>query len=94
MLSTPKFAMVGLMTNLLEEKAAIGPVAMEAFIPQPDGSSRHSSVVRLYGGTMWRTLVARLTGRWKQTPFFDIKTGKPEASVYVPTAQERAKLPL
>lgn len=94
MLPTPKFAMVGMMTNLLADTSAIGPVASEAFIPQPDGSSRHSSVARLYGGTIWRALVARLTGRWKDTPFFDIETGKPVAPVYVPTAAERATLPL
>ena len=94
MLPTPKFALAGVMTNLLSDKTAIGPVAMEAFIPQPDGTSKHSSVLRLYGGTMWRALVARLTGRWKQTPFFDIKTGKPVAEVYAPTAQERAGLSL
>ena len=94
MLPTPKFALSGVMTNLLEDTSAIGPVAMEAFIPQADGSSKHSSVMRLYGGTMWRALLARLTGRWKQTSFFDIKPGKPVAEVYVPTQAERANLPL
>lgn len=94
MLPTPKFALAGMMTDLLEDKSAIGPVASEAFIPQPNGRSKHSSVLRLYGGTMWRALVARITGAWKQTPFFDIDTGKPVAEVYVPTPAERAKLPL
>jgi|GEM_PF-246155 len=94
MLPTPKFALTGVMTNMLADKTAIGPVAMEAFIPQPDGSSKHSSVLRLYGGTMWRALVARVTGRWKQTPFFDVETGKPVAEVYIPIEEERARLPL
>ncbi|WP_299415106.1 DUF6151 family protein [uncultured Sulfitobacter sp.] len=94
MLPTPKFAMAGMMTNLLADTSAIGPVAMEAFVPQPDGTSKHTSVVRLYGGTMWRALIARITGRWKQTSFFDITTCKPVSEVYVPTAQEREKLPL
>ncbi|QUJ77121.1 hypothetical protein KDD17_03585 [Sulfitobacter albidus] len=94
MLPTPKFALAGMMTNLLDSTEAIGPVASEAFIPQPDGTSRHSSTLKLYGGTIWRAFVARVTGRWKQTSFFDIKTGKPVAPVYVPTPQERAKLPL
>ena len=94
MLPTPKFAMAGVMTNLLEDTRAIGPVAMEAFVPQHDGSSKHSSVLRLFGGTLWRAVVARVTGRWKQTSFFDIKTGKPVAQVYVPTQAERLSLPL
>lgn len=93
-LSTPKFALAGMMTDLLDDKTAIGPVASESFIPQPDGSTKHSSTLRLYGGTIWRALVARVTGRWKQTPFFDVETGKPVAKVYVPTAAERANLPL
>ena len=94
MLPTPKFALAGMMTNLLEDSSAIGPVVSEAFIPQPKGRARHSSVMRLYGGTIWRALVARVTGRWKQTSFFDIATGQPVAKVYVPTKAERAKLPL
>jgi hypothetical protein len=94
MLPTPKFALAGVMTNLLEDKTAIGPVAMEAFVPQPDGSTKHSSTLRLYGGTMWRALVARISGRWKQTSFFDITTGKPVAEVYLLTKEERANLPL
>lgn len=94
MLPTPKFALAGVMTNLLEDKTAIGPVAMEAFVPQPDGSTKHSSTLRLYGGTMWRALVARISGRWKQTSFFDITTGKPVAEVYLLPKEERANLPL
>lgn len=94
MLPTPKFALAGVMTNLLEDKTAIGPVAMEAFVPQPDGSTKHNSTLRLYGGTMWRALLARISGRWKQTSFFDITTGKPVAEVYLLTKEERANLPL
>lgn len=94
MLPTPKFALAGMMTDLLEDKTAIGPVAMEAFVPQADGTFKHTSKLRLYGGTMWRALIARITGRWKQTPFFDIATGHPVSEVYVPTEQEREALPL
>lgn len=94
MLPTPKFALAGMMTDLLQDTSAIGPVASEAFIPQADGKSKHSSILRLYGGTIWRALVARVTGRWKQTPFFDIETGKPISAVYIPTQEERKSLPL
>jgi hypothetical protein len=93
-LSKPKIAMAAIMTNLLQDKTAIGPVASQSFIPQPDGTTKHSSIARLYGGTIWRALVARVTGRWKKTPFFDVQTGQPVAEVYVPTAQERKNLPL
>lgn len=94
MLPTPRFALAGMMTNLMEDTSALGPVAIEAFIPQPNGTSRHSSILRLCGGTMWRAFTARISGRWKQTPFFDIKSGKPVAEVHIPTAGEQAKLPL
>lgn len=94
MLPTPKIAMTGVMTNLLEDRAAIGPVTVEAFIPQPNGGFKHSAKLRLYGGTIWRALTARITGRWQQTSFFNIATGKPVADVYIPTEQERANLPL
>lgn len=94
MLPTPKFALAGMMTNLLEDTSAIGPVAMEAFIPRRDGKSRHSSILRLYGGTLWRAARARISGRWKQTHFFDITTGLPTAPVHVVTPEQRASLPL
>lgn len=94
MLPTAKFPLVGLMTDLLEDTAAIGPVAMEAFVRRQSGGSRHSSVLRLYGGTMWRACVARVTERWKQTHFFDIRTDRPVVEVYVPTPEERQVLPL
>lgn len=93
MLRTPRFALVGMMTDLLEDTSSIGPVAMEAFIPQPDGTTRHSNGIRLYGGTIWRALVARVSGRWKQTPFFDIETDAPSAPVHLVTEDERATLP-
>jgi len=93
-LSSPKFALAGVMTNLLEDTAALGPVAMEAFVLQPDGTRKHSSILRLYGGVIWRALLARVSGRWKQTNFFDVATGIPVADIYVPTEQERANLPL
>jgi hypothetical protein len=92
-LATPKIPLAGVMTHLLEDKSVIGPVACEAFIPQPDGTSKHRGVIRLYGGVLWRGFVARITGRWKQTSFFDIQTAKPVARVYVPGAEERANLP-
>lgn len=94
MLPTPRFPLVGVMTNILENTDAIGPVAMEAFTRLPDGRSQHSSRLRLYGGTSWRALKALTSGRWKQTPFFDVKTGKPVSDVYVPTYKEREALPL
>ena len=93
-LAKPKIAMAAIMTDLLQDTAAIGPIASESFIPQDDGSFKHSSVLRLYGGTIWRALIARVTGRWKNTPFFDIATGKPVADIYIPTKEERANLPL
>ncbi|MEH6521009.1 DUF6151 family protein [Sulfitobacter sp.] len=93
-LAKPKIAMAAIMTDLLHDKTAIGPIASQSFIPQADGTSKHSSILRLFGGTIWRALVARVTGRWKQTPFFDIETGKPIKAVYVPTSEERKSLPL
>lgn len=80
-LPSPRFALFAIMTNLLTDPAPLGPERMQAFVPQADGSSKHSSVLRLYGGTIWRAAVARMTGRWRQTPFFDVGTSKTVAPV-------------
>ncbi|MDK3073142.1 DUF6151 family protein [Sedimentitalea sp. JM2-8] len=79
-------------TGRLQDVSAIGPVRVEAFIPQSGGAPKHKGSAFM----AWRLAVglgsARLSGRWKQTPFFDLDTGAPTAPVHVLTKEQRAAL--
>ena len=91
-LRTPKVPLAALITNRLANTTAIGPVKSQAFVPQPDGTSKHQNKIALFGGVLWRSLIARLTGRWKATPFFDTATLRPVAPVTVLDQKTRADL--
>jgi hypothetical protein len=91
-LRSPKIPLAALITRRLADATAIGPVKSQAFVPQPDGTSQHQGKLALFGGVLWRGLIARLTGRWRNTPFFDIKTRTPTAPVTVLTKETRTNL--
>jgi hypothetical protein len=78
-LATPRLPFVGVLTARLDAPERLGPVVAEAFVPAGEGRTRH-----VRGGlVMWRfirrTVAARLSGRWRRTPFFDVRTGRPIA---------------
>ena len=91
-LRSPKFAFAALHTGCLPDAGALGPVTASAFVPQPNGKLAHQNRLRLVGGTLWRALSARLSGRWRHTPFFDTKTGTPAAPVTVLPKETRQQL--
>jgi len=72
---------------------ALGPVVAEAFVDAGKGKQKHVNTRRFIWGMIRRTLPARLSGRWKRTPFFDI-AGAPVVQVHTLTDDETAALPL
>ncbi|WP_238932917.1 DUF6151 family protein [Sulfitobacter mediterraneus] len=91
-LRSPNLPLAALLTRRLADATAIGPVKAQAFVPEPDGTRQHQGRMALFGGVLWRGLIARLTGRWKSTPFFDIKTRMPTAPVTVLPQETRRNL--
>lgn len=87
-----KFPFAGLRVATMAEPDRIGPVVSKAFAPRPGGKSKHEGISRMAWGVITRMLAARLSGRWRQTPFFDIETGKPVANPTIPSKEERAAL--
>ena len=90
-LRRPKFAFAGVMTNRLRDPDRIGPVVAKVFIPGPDGKTSHQGGARMAWGVATRMLAGRLSGRWRQTPFFD-DAGEPVAPAVIPTKEQRAAL--
>ncbi len=82
-LRSPKIPLAALITQRMADATAIGPVKAQAFVLEPDSTRQHQGRMALFGGVLRRGLIARLTGRWKNTPFFDIKTRMPTAPVAV-----------
>ncbi len=76
-LATPKVPFVGVLTDRLEDTDPLGPVVAEGFVKGDDGKSRHIGNGRVGVRFVRRTVGARLSGRWKDTPFFDTATGQP-----------------
>jgi hypothetical protein len=89
---SPKFSFVGIRTNCLSGTAALGPVVGHAFVPKPDGGTRHEGFLRFLTGTLARVARQRLSGRWRVTPFFDPETGEPTRPVHVIPKAERDAL--
>ncbi|MEQ8484600.1 MAG: DUF6151 family protein [Pseudomonadales bacterium] len=81
--ANPKFHFVGLLHNCLEANldAAFGPPRMRAHTafargePKPSQQMPAARMARIGGAVFW----ARLTGRYRQTPFFDA-AGNPVAA--------------
>lgn len=89
---SPKMSFVGILTAILADPAAVGPVVGWAFVPKGDGKTAHRGLYHLAFRAIMRIAKQRLTGRWKQTPFFDVAQGTPVQPVTVLPKGTRAKV--
>ncbi|WP_298847416.1 DUF6151 family protein [uncultured Ruegeria sp.] len=72
--------------------SALGPITTRGFVPQPNSKQKHEKVRFAVFGLLRRALGSRLSGRWKNTPFFDHETGKATVTPNVISKDERAAL--
>ncbi|WP_415403641.1 DUF6151 family protein [Tateyamaria sp. SN3-11] len=91
-LRTPKVYFAAFRTDRLEDDSVLGPVRTRAFVSKPNGKTGHEGFANAFFNLAKQAIPARLTGRWKKTPFFDVSTGAPVRDVHVVTASERAAL--
>lgn len=89
---TPKFPFAGFIANRLRHPENLGPIVTRGFIPGPEGKQSHKGLRHAVVGLFSRVVSSRLSGRWKDTPFFDIKTGTPVATPVILTKEQRAAL--
>jgi hypothetical protein len=74
--------------------AAFGPVRRFGFVQNAKGDPKppRTSFLGVFAGVMVRSLRARLDGRYRRTPFFDVTTNRPVAEPKVLSPDERAHL--
>ena len=93
-MGSPKFSFVGFMAaNISEGQDALGPVSTRykpeqatAPVTEPKGS-----MARFAFFTIRNMIRARITGAWKQTPFFNCETGRSIVKPYVLSTAERER---
>ncbi len=91
---SPKLSFTSFRTDRLQDDSPLGPVRAQAFVRKENGKRGHRGLARFISGFAGRALAARVTGSWKQTPFFDTTTGKPVSDIHIVTKAERDALPL
>lgn len=89
---TPKFPFAGFIVKRIDDPSALGPVKTRGFIPQPDGRQKHEKLGPAVFGLLRRVAKSRVSGSWKNTPFFDPETGAPITPPTVISKSERAAL--
>lgn len=91
-LRNPRIAFASLRADRLADKSVLGPVVARAFVTKDGGKQGHEGLARLALRSGTRIGWALLTGKWRQTPFFDAETLKPVREPYVLAKAERAAL--
>ncbi len=87
---TPKFPFAGFIVKRIPDASSLGPVTTRGFVPGSNGKQSHEKVRYAAFGLLKRVLKSRLSGSWKQTPFFKSETGAPVAQPTILTKEERA----
>ena len=88
-LPKPTIPFAGLIVDRLQDPARIGKVVTQSFLPGKDGARRHKGALTMTMQVLKRAVAARMSGEWRDTPFFDIETGAPTAPVHILDKRER-----
>lgn len=92
-LGKPGLPFAGIRTALFSDPDHFGRVRVQAFVPQAGKPPRTKSALPMVMALFKRMGASRLSGSWRDTPFFDVDTGKPVAEIKVLSKEERASLP-
>lgn len=87
-LGKPSLPFLGLITDRIAETERLGRIRVRSFVPAASGKApRHEGMFYMVSRFLFQMARARLSGRWRQTPFFDVETGYP---VVKPIVLDRA----
>lgn len=91
-LRNPKIAFASIRTPLLSDQDAIGKVVTKAFMPNPGGKPKHKGMTPFVWRMFSQTVASRLSGHWRNTPFFNPETLEPVAPVTVVDPDRRREI--
>ncbi|MCB1364527.1 MAG: hypothetical protein KDK02_10415 [Rhodobacteraceae bacterium] len=91
-LASPRLPFAALHVARLDSPESVGPVRVHSFVPRPGGRSAHRGWGRMILRLVTGMGGARLSGRWRRTPFFDPDSGAPVAEATIPDKAARAAL--
>ncbi|OAN68913.1 hypothetical protein A8B78_22005 [Jannaschia sp. EhC01] len=75
--TTPKFAFFSPVQTIFADPSPLGRARTHAYVPQPGGPDKHTRLMPAIIALMARSASALTSGRWRDTPFFDVETGQP-----------------
>jgi hypothetical protein len=87
-MKSPKLPVVGIVASNIDTPEALGPVRAQGFVKKC-GKTTHKNMVGLLSRMIGRMARERISGRWRNTPFFDVSTMKPVMTLYTLTRHER-----
>lgn len=90
--NTPKFPFAGFDVKRVSDPDCLGPVTTQGFIPQADGKHKHKRLGYAVAGIVTRVLKSRLSGSWRDTPFFDQNTGQTISTPVILSKEQRKAL--
>lgn len=88
-LNSPKWAFSSVAVACLKDQGALGPVTSHAFVLRENGKRGHDNMLGFMLEFLKRVIGARLSGSWRNTPFFDA-SGAPVVEVQALTHKNRA----
>lgn len=91
-LSRPGLAFATVLLANADDPKLFGPIIAQSSVPQAGGPPKSKNGGRMVMGILSRMIAARLSGRWKKTPFFDLSTGEPIVPVHLIDKEERKAL--
>ncbi|GAB5449171.1 MAG: hypothetical protein Gyms2KO_40440 [Gymnodinialimonas sp.] len=78
--TTPKFAFFSPIQTIFADAKPLGRVRTHTFVPQPGGADKNKRLAPAVVALLARSVAALVSGRWRETPFFDSATGQPVAT--------------
>ncbi|WP_282076478.1 DUF6151 family protein [Epibacterium ulvae] len=91
-LPKPDIPLCALQLRFCKHPETLGPARVKAFVPQKNGPPRTEGVMQFGMALVNRIVSARLSGRWKENPFFNMETKTPVSEPVVLSQKERAAL--
>ncbi len=88
-LASPRLPFVGIQVANFDTPAVFGKTRVQAFMPQPAGKPpRTKGAIGMVISMFRRMGASLLSGKWRDTPFFDCTTGDPVCQAKIPSKEE------